>query len=384
MTLTEIQNYVVAAMFRRYEKGQKTTLAYVRTLGIEVGIDDMNFMYEVVEMSWVMWYRQMIQGMKGEYTAKEILAKVWDFYKDVQPTYTANDSTKKMFMQYSTSAPISVLAGWFCDNGESFVQNFKGDLGSVIYTNYYSVFEPSAGNGLLTIWSDLKECWVNELSTRRLNNLKFQRYAHITNFDASKRYDTEGVQFDAVLTNPPFGTAKKENWTINGYSISDLDAVMACLALERMKDDGRAAIIIGEHTVFNERGDIVGDSKYGRYDTSADKKGARQRFFDWLHHHYNVVDSINIDSIELYRKQGTTYPLNVILIAGRKTRPFGKTPDMSEIAHYSEVVSNIDWLYDRFATARERATNGGFETYETVMNNELLKIKMENDEGTVV
>jgi hypothetical protein len=378
MTLTEIQNYVVGAMFRRYGKGQKTTLTYVRTLGEEVGIDDMNFMYELVEMSWVIWYRQMIEELKGFKSVKEIVSKVWDFYDNIQPSYTAKDSTKAVFQQYSTSAPISLLAGWFCDKTEPSIEELPNDLGKMSYRNRYSVFEASAGNGLLTIWNETGECWVNELSPRRLNNLKFQHYAHTTNFDASKRYDTEGVQFDAILTNPPFGTAKKQNWTINGYAIDDLDAVMACLALGRMKDDGRAAIIIGEHTIFNYKGEVVGDSKYGRHDMSDTKRGSRQIFFDWLHHHYNVLDSINIDSRELYGKQGTIYPLNVILISERKERPFGRTPEQTAISQYSEVVGDIWQLYDRVARARERATIGGFETYETTMNQELSKLKIEN------
>ncbi len=52
--------------------------------------------------------------------------------------------------------------------------------------------------------------------------------------------------FDAVVANPPFGKIPKT--TIDGFEINRLDHKIMMDALKGMKDDGKAAFIIGGHT----------------------------------------------------------------------------------------------------------------------------------------
>ncbi len=88
------------------------------------------------------------------------------------------------------------------------------------------------------------------------------------------------------------------------YSIKGLEKQMALNALNSMNDNGRAAIIIGGNTEYNENGSI---------------KGADKAFFNYLYNNYNVIGVINLGG-DLYAKQGTRFPVRLILINGRKMR----------------------------------------------------------------
>ena len=100
-----------------------------------------------------------------------------------------------------------------------------------------------------------------------------------------------------------------------------------------MRNSGHAAIIIGGHTEWDE---------YGRI-----KSGKNRIFLSYLYSHYNVIDVINING-ELYRKQGTTYPIRLILIAGRKSEPNGYAPLYNE---------KHDVIIDSFEKLRFRVLN---------------------------
>ncbi|MFN9971633.1 MAG: hypothetical protein ACK58T_17265, partial [Phycisphaerae bacterium] len=102
--------------------------------------------------------------------------------------------------------------------------------------------EPSAGNGLLTIAGNVAHFSVNEIDTVRNQNLLTQGYREVTKLDATQVIRNK--EYDAILTNPPFGRLNEPE-EIDGYLIKDLDHLMAILAIQSMKDDGRAAIIIG-------------------------------------------------------------------------------------------------------------------------------------------
>ena len=78
-------------------------------------------------------------------------------------------------------------------------------------------------------------------------------------------------------------------------------------------------------------------------------------FFNWLYHHYQVLDMINIDSRKLYAKQGTAFPLRLILIAGRKEVPFGSAPRIHEALEIETEVSTFDALFKRVKKAKQKA-----------------------------
>src|SRR6185436_6827646 len=103
---------------------------------------------------------------------------------------------------------------------------------------------------------------------------------------------------------------------------------MALRALDAMKDDGRAAIIIGSHTRWDSLGRV-----------QAGKNGI---FLNYLYRHYNVLDIIPIEGRKLYTRQGTGFPTRLILIDGRKNEAKGFAPLKTD--EHSTVVKTFNEL----------------------------------------
>lgn len=230
-----------------------------------------------------------------------------------QPSLNQRDSERVMKQQYSTPAPYAFLADMYV----------KGN-GKVIE----SALEPSAGNGMLTIGLPMDKVHVNDIDAQRLANLRRQGFKNVTSQDGTQPFADKDV--DVVVTNPPFGSATPKEY--DGYKISSLEGQMAINALESMKDDGRAAIIIGGKTEYAKNGSLNPKDK---------------AFLGYLYSHYNVEDVINVDG-SLYAKQGTSYPTRIILINGRRNYdPEHKVFPPVEKDAKAEAVKDYDELYKR-------------------------------------
>lgn len=227
-----------------------------------------------------------------------------------QPSLNQRDSDRVMKQQYSTPAPYAFLADMYV----------KGK-GKVID----SALEPSAGNGMLTIGLPMDKVHVNDIDAQRLANLRRQGFKNVTSQDGTQPFADKDV--DVVVTNPPFGSATTKEY--DGYKISSLEGQMAINALESMKDDGRAAIIIGGKTEYAKNGSLNPKDK---------------AFLGYLYSHYNVEDVINVDG-GLYAKQGTSYPTRIILINGRRLNE-NAFPPVKDKAR-AEAVKDYDELYKR-------------------------------------
>lgn len=227
-----------------------------------------------------------------------------------QPSLNQRDSERVMKQQYSTPAPYAFLADMYV----------KGN-GKVIE----SALEPSAGNGMLTIGLPMDKVHVNDIDAQRLANLRRQGFKNVTSQDGTQPFADKGV--DVVVTNPPFGSATPKEY--DGYKISSLEGQMTINALESMKDDGRAAIIIGGKTEYAKNGSLNPKDK---------------AFLGYLYSHYNVEDVINVDG-SLYAKQGTSYPTRIILINGRRLNE-NAFPPVKDKAR-AETVKDYDELYKR-------------------------------------
>lgn len=227
-----------------------------------------------------------------------------------QPSLNQRDSERFIKQQYSTPAPYAFLADMYV----------KGK-GKVID----SALEPSAGNGMLTIGLPMDKVHVNDIDAQRLANLRRQGFKNVTSQDGTQPFADKDV--DVVVTNPPFGSATPKEY--DGYKISSLEGQMAINALESMKDDGRAAIIIGGKTEYAKNGSLNPKDK---------------AFLGYLYSHYNVEDVINVDG-GLYAKQGTSYPTRIILINGRRLNE-NAFPPVKDKAR-AETVKDYDELYKR-------------------------------------
>ena len=226
-----------------------------------------------------------------------------------QPSLNQRDSERVMKQQYSTPAPYAFIADMYVKAG----------------MEVKSALEPSAGNGMLTIGLPKDAVHVNDIDAQRLANLQRQGFKNITSQDGTQPFADKDV--DVVVTNPPFGSATPRDY--DGYTISTLEGQMAINALESMKDNGRAAIIIGGKTEYAKNGSLNPKDK---------------ALLGYLYSHYKVEDVINVDG-SLYAKQGTTYPTRIILINGRRFDE-NAYPPVKDKAR-AEAVKSYDELYKR-------------------------------------
>jgi predicted RNA methylase len=281
----------------------------VEKMAGDFGITDKTEIKELTELAIVLRARTIAHG------SQSIEKKYWQIVElyEHQVNLSHRTSHSVLLQQYSTPAPISYLAGIFVHANEG-----------------VSIFEPSAGNGLLTIAAHPSQVIVNEIDDLRRSNLERQGFKQVLMQDATKPFVGFEKKFDAVLTNPPFGLLDQavQYDTVN---IEVLDHVMAFRALDCMKDDGKAAIIIGGHTRYDRKGRL--------------QKGKNRFFFNYLFSRYNVVDIIPIDGHTLYSRQGTSFDTRLILVDGRKLTPEGAGPLRDEIR--DKVVDSFEELYHR-------------------------------------
>ena len=251
-------------------------------LGMEVDNDGRTdiLLQELVEDGLVRAAREVI-GRKGRNSraSYDLICKLYE----MQPTIAARSSNRIKMQQYSTPLPMAWIANHFA------MVNKAGG----------KVLEPTAGNGMLVFTVPVEQVHANELDETRLDNLREQGFAEVTQQDATEPFEG-GMQYDVVIANPPFG--KREAVEYDGKMIPGLDPQITLNALASMKDDGRAAIIIGGNMEYASNGAIK----------------SMKPFFTYLYDHYNVKGVIDMSG-GLYTKQGTTFPTRMILIDGRRS-----------------------------------------------------------------
>lgn len=285
-------------------------------LAASFGIQDKTLVKELTELAIVERARELAHAPG---TTRERFDSIVGLYQ-LQANLSHRTSNSILLQQYSTPAPIAYLAGVFAglNNLTTFHLNSKE----------FEAFEPSAGNGLLTIAAKPQQVVVNEIDDTRRSNLSAQAFKTVTALDASERFPADYQhRFDAVVTNPPFGTVDLKI-DYDGYPIGSLEQLMALRALDCMASYGRAAIIIGGHTKWDREGRI--------------QAGKNRIFFNYLYGHYHVEDVINIDGQKLYSRQGTSFDVRLILISGRKKYASGAAPLKS--TQQSNTVFDFDSL----------------------------------------
>ena len=281
----------------------------IERIAASYGITDKSEVKEFTELAIVLKARSIALSslpLQAKYQ------NIVDLYQS-QVNISHRTSQSILLQQYSTPAPISFLAGIFVNADQNI-----------------SVFEPSAGNGLLTIAANPSRVVVNEIDSLRRSNLQDQGYKQVLSQDATQPFTGLERKFDAVLTNPPFGLLERDV-KYETFRIEVLDHLMALRALDCMKDNGKAAIIIGGHTRYDKKGRV--------------QKGKNRFFFNYLFSRYNVLDIIPIDGHKLYSRQGTSFDTRLILVDGRKPKPSGAAPLKND--ERDKVVDSFDELFER-------------------------------------
>lgn len=291
----------------------------IEKLAASFGVFDKTEIKELTELAIVNRAREIATSTG---TLREKFDKVVELYNS-QVNLSHRTSQSILSQQYSTPAPISYLAGVFCELDKL---QFNGGF----------AFEPSAGNGLLTIAGKPERIYVNEIDLIRNRNLKTQGFAEVTAVDGSKKFGGKQGIYRAVITNPPFGVLN-EKVMYDTFPITLLEHLMALRGLDCMAAYGKAAIIIGGHTRWDDKGRI--------------QAGKNRIFFNYLYSRYHVADVINIDGSKLYSRQGTSFDVRLILINGRKTIPEGAAPVFDPLKDYE--VKTFDDLFERVMAAME-------------------------------
>ena len=343
-SLDDKKTDIIDHLHNEWRKGNRLTPKPLEALASKFGIEDMDVFYEIAELAWVLWYRKIINKyQRGD--IESIYKDAVDFYLKIQPSYNQTSSTKRIYQQYSTAAPISIMGAWYTN----------------AHLSISSVFEPSAGNGLLAVFSKYENTVVNEIDKTRLSNLHYQDFKEVLNQDALEPFVGHEKKYDAVLSNPPFGKLPEVNYDFDGFKISKMDHLMITHALTTMKDDGRAALIIGGHSQYKSDG----------------RMQSHRVFFNWLGSRYYIDDVINIDSRKLYNRQGTAAPLRMILISGRKPQPFGEAPRLTSDTQYLyDYATTFEELQERVNAAKEKADQPK-ETIRTILQTQIEMMKFE-------
>jgi DNA repair protein RadC/predicted RNA methylase len=284
----------------RGERLNKVGLQQVvaRALGVERGplLADsrynQKFVEEVFEGAIAAEARRVIDAARAEgFTVAETFAELQRLY-EWQPNLATRTSTSTINQAYSTPVHLGYL-----------LQELAG------VTRDATVYEPAAGTGMLLTAASQHKAHANEINLLRSEILRAMGFTASQEDGATLnagRHDPNERDADAVVANPPFGAIPTVK--VDGYNVSQIDHRIMADALRAMKDDGRAAFIIGGHNL-GSNGQI-----------------RHAPFFNWLHHFYNVTHNVEVDG-QLYSRQGTKYDFRIIVIDGRKAEPGGAAPD---------------------------------------------------------
>lgn len=278
----------------------------LRKMAAESGLTDVKdtTIQEYVELALIEKAKEIANE---DISTEERYQKIVDLYNN-QPTISMRSSERIEKQQYSTPLPMSFLAGEYVKTIE-----------------INRALEPSSGNGMMVFNVPTEKVIANEIDEVRLDNLREQPFLDVMNQDATTQFNIDPV--DAIVMNPPFGKSEARDY--DGYKIAGLDEQMVVNALSNLKPDGKASIIIGGHTKYKENGTLASE----------------KAFFGYLYNYYNVTDVINIDG-SLYSKQGTSFPVRMILINGRRKDNSRVYAPLQKDAR-AEVVTTFEELYNR-------------------------------------
>lgn len=271
---------------------------------------------EELETAIAMTARKVVAKNEGDRSTFDALLRMYES----QPNLNVRTSTSIANQAYSTPAPLAFLAS-----------RLAGITSATV------VHEPTAGTGMLLIGADPKKAIVNELNDLRIGALEAQGFTPTQKDAATQQLIPAGARVDAVITNPPFGSVKDDagkptKIKVDGFNIGQIDHLIAARALEAMKQDGKATLILGANKAT---GGLSTDDRI---------------FFNWLYANYNVTGHFEVNG-DLYARQGAGWPVRVISINGRM-----KSGKFSPVAGTIQRADNWSEVYEKF-TQSLKATN---------------------------
>lgn len=288
---------------------------------VQLGAGVLKKIDEAIELGAVLAATEIIEVSRRQNRSDKIIYdRLVDLYSRM-PNLSVRTSTSVAQQAYSTPLPIAFLSSRLAGIDEN-----------------TTVYEPAAGNGALLIEANPKRVIANELNEDRRANLRAQSFAQVFTRDGSEFLPTDD-KVDVVITNPPFGVVRDERDVPRDfkpdpsnpqYQTREIDHAIALKALEAMRDDGRAVLILGS---VNKKTDHDEKARSDAYHGKA-----KREFFLTLYGQYNVVDHFTVSG-DLYSKQGAGWPIDVIVIEGR-----GKSSRKVPAADVPPIYRSFDEL----------------------------------------
>lgn len=273
---------------------------------------------EAVEYGIVVHARDLLVGAELLHTPED---KVYDSLVHLyerQPILAERTSDSARRQAYSTPAPIAYVASKLAGIDKS-----------------KTVYEPTAGNGMLLIDADPKKVFANEIDPTRLANLH-EIFPRVTGLDATEQNPPPAM--DVVIANPPFGKVLDKGgigermWNTGLYNTREIDHAIALRALGAMKDDGSAVLLVASKKTMGENPEQERTNFYNGLESRA--------FYKQLYDQYRVIDHFTIDG-DMYTRQGAAWPLDVIRIMGR-----GKSDMKLPGVNVPRIIHSFDELKD--------------------------------------
>lgn len=280
------------------------------TLGRKLTTADHKAVEEAMELALVKTARAYVSKGRGGSKAETFDALAELYERQPVLAQRTNDSERRQ--AYSTPAPLAYLAS---------------ELAGIDRNT--TVYEPTAGNGMLLIGANPKLTTANELDGQRAARIAEALGADAT-VTVGSALDLAGPNdVDVVIENPPFGKLLEENGaTPQTFDVpfgkdgktTEIDQAIAAKTLTAMTDDGKAVLIVGGH-----QGDAAARVKKYR--------GTPRAFWNWLYDNYNVTEHFTVSG-DLYKRQGAGWPVDVVVIDGRgrsrKALPMAEAPSLYE------------------------------------------------------
>ncbi len=258
---------------------------------IKPGTEQAKLVDEAIELGVVLAARDIVSSQDNK---SQVFDDLLDLYNRM-PTLSVRTSESMVQQAYSTPVPLSYLAS---------------ELAGVNKDS--TVYEPSAGHGALVLAANPDKVTANELNEGRSQSLKSFGFNVSTKNAAEYKPNNT---FDIVLTNPPFGVVKDENIKSiifspdsdnPAYKTREIDHAISLKALETLKDNGRAVLILGGVSKLKQ-----GESRANAYNAKA-----KREFYFTLYNKFNVVDHFTVSG-DLYKKQGAAWPVDFVVIHGK-------------------------------------------------------------------
>jgi proteasome lid subunit RPN8/RPN11 len=248
-------------------------------------------------------------------------------YEQFQPTLSSRTSKSMRNQAYSTPIPLAYIV--------QAIAQARKPSGSL------KVLEPTAGTGMLLFgFHPNTDITAIELDKDRLSVL----HELVPDAEQGDFLDINVGGHTVLVANPPFGKVRDKG-SIRAFEVtlpdgetyrtSELDHAIAMKALSSMDPRGTAVIILG----------APGEMKKSEEQRKkAYASAAKRKFFYNLQKNFNVVDHFVVSG-KLYSKQGTSWPVDVIVVEGRGESnlplPSVKAPPViTEWSQFPEEVLN--------------------------------------------